>query len=114
MGCEDRPHGPAAEPCDDREGCRHEEEEQVHDLVGLREQPRPGTLGRVEHHQLHGHGERQQHQHPGTHRAAWRHGCRDRDALPRAAHTGSRAATAARTASATTVLTSGWNTLGMM
>ena len=88
--------------------------EKVHHLVGLGERRRAPALGRVEHHELHHDGEHQQHEHPGPRRATRRHGGRDGRALPHPAHTGWRAATAARTASATTWLTSGWNTLGMM
>ena len=41
---------------DDREG----EDDQVHDLVGIREGRRPTHPGSVEHEQLHGHREREQ------------------------------------------------------
>ena len=92
----------------------------MHDLVGVREELRSPTLGRVEHDDLHGDGQGQQHQQPrpagpvGTPRARVGTDRRDHRSLAGPAHALSRAATAARTASATTWLTSGWNTLGMM
>ena len=116
---EDGRDHPAAEAGDHGEGDRHEEDGEVRELVGLRERRRSHALRCVEHDELDGHGQGQRDEQAGRAGPAGAtagHGRRDRRDLARRdrAHACPRAATAARTASATTLLTSGWKTLGMM
>ncbi len=93
----------AGEQCQRR---RHEEHEHVHDLVRVDERRHTIRLRRcIEHGELGHDGQPEQPQQRGPPAGG---------PVNALAHAPSRAATAARTASATTVLTSGWNTLGMM
>ena len=91
----------------------------MRELVGLRERRRSHALRCVEHDELDDHGQGQRDEQAGRAGpagAAAADGRHDRRDLARRdrAHACPRAATAARTASATTLLTSGWKTLGMM